>query len=129
MPYIDAHLFNKKGVKRTLELILDDGDNVLDCVKSAMQEHNVAEANVEGAEGSLKNGVINFFERSSYKTADLNNNRIMRVSGIFKLSYGELYGNMKIFTYDKPPLQGTLVKAKANEGFRLTLSFVEFVDK
>ena len=52
----------------------------------------------------------------------------MRVSGNFKLSYGELYGKMNVFTFDKPPIQGTVVRAKAKAGFSLKLSFVELVD-
>lgn len=128
MPHFDAHLFTKKGRKQILTLVLDDGDNILDCIKAAMKEHNVQEVSVEEAEGAIKNGVINFFERSSYKTADLKDSRVMRVSGNFKLSYGDLYGIMKISTFDKPPLQGTLVKGRANEGFTIKLSFIEFVD-
>ena len=118
MPHIDAQLFKKKGVRKTLTLELDDGDSILDCIKSALAEHNIKEANVESAEGTFKDGVINFFERNSYGTADLKGHQVMRVSGIFKLSYGDLYGTMKISTFDKPPLQGTFVKGHANAGFK-----------
>ena len=128
MPHIDAHIFNKRGVKKELTLVLDEGDSILDSVKRAMGEHNVPEVNVEEAEGTIKEGAINFFERSSYRNAQLRNSRVIRVSGNFKLSYGELYGTMKIFTYDKPPLHGTLVKGAAAQGFTLKLSFVELVD-
>ncbi len=127
MPHIDAHLFNKKGVRGELTLLLDDGDSILDSVKKAMAEHNIREATLEEAEGTIKDGVINFFERSNYGTAVLKGNRVMRVSGTFKLSYGDLYGTMKISTFDKPPLQGTLVKGKADDGFKLKLSFIQLV--
>ncbi len=125
---MDTHLFNKKGVKRELALVFDDGDNILECIKQAMQGHGITEVNVEEAEGAIKEGAINYFERSSYRDAKLNNNRLMRVSGNFKLSYGDLFGKMNIFTYDKPPLQGTFVKGKAAQGLVLKLSFIEFID-
>ncbi len=128
MPHFDAHLFMKKGVKKNLTLVLDEGDSVLDSVRKAMQEHNVKEVTVEEADGTLKDGVINFFERNNYGSAQLKDTRVLRVSGNFKLSYGDLYGKMNISTFDKPPLQGTLVRAKAGEGFKLVLSFVELVD-
>ena len=132
MPHIDTHMhakiFTQKGVKKFVELFFDEDDSILEGVKKAMQEHNLAEVNVEEADGVIKGGAINFFERSSYGSKELSDSRVMRVSGNFKLSYGELYGQMKIFTYDKPPLQGTLVRGKARAGFSLKLSFIEFVD-
>ncbi|HLC79711.1 MAG TPA: DUF296 domain-containing protein [archaeon] len=128
MPHIDAHLFNKRGVKNYLTLILDEGDNILGCIKSAMNEHKITEVNIEEAEGNFRDGVINYFERSSYKTAELNGNQIMRVSGNFKMSYGDLYGKMNVATFDKPPLQGTLVRGSAKAGFTLKLSFIQFID-
>ena len=129
MPHIDAHLFNKKGVKKAIELIFDEDDNIIDGIKSAMQEHNVSEANVEEAEGLMKEVTVNYFERSSYQSKTAKDAKIMRVSGNFKLSYGELYGKMNVFTFDKPPLQGTVVRAKARAGFSLKLSFIHLVDK
>jgi len=53
----------------------------------------------------------------------------MLASGSFKLSYGDLYGSMKIATSDKPPMHGTLVKGTAHDGFVIKLSFVELIDK
>ncbi|HLC92242.1 MAG TPA: hypothetical protein VJH23_00890 [archaeon] len=128
MPHIDAHIFNKKGMKKTIELFFDEDDNILEGVKSAMQEHNVSEVNVEEADGVLKELTVNYFERSSYQSKVSRDSRVMRVSGNFKLSYGELYGKMNVFTFDKPPIQGTVVRAKAKAGFSLKLSFVELVD-
>ena len=68
MPHIDAHIFNKKGMKKTIELFFDEDDNILEGVKSAMQEHNVSEVNVEEADGVLKELTVNYFERSSYQS-------------------------------------------------------------
>ncbi|MBI4210319.1 MAG: DUF296 domain-containing protein [Candidatus Diapherotrites archaeon] len=129
MPRVDAQIFRKRGVRKLITLELDEGDAVLSCIKQAMEEHKVKEVSIEEADGMFKDGVVNFFERSSYKTADLAGRRIMRVSGNFKLSYGDLFGAFKVATFDKPPIQGTLVKGHAKAGFRIALSFVELQDE
>src|SRR3989344_4917088 len=128
MPQIDAHIFNKRGVKRQIELFFDEDDSILDSIKSAMNEHNVREVNIEEADGTMKEAVVNYFERSSYQSKVLKDASIMRVSGNFKLSYGDLYGKMNIATFDKPPVQGTLVRGSAKAGFTLKLSFIQFID-
>ena len=129
MPYIDAALFNKKGVKRMLTLILDEGDGILESVKQAMVEHKVHEVTVESVEGRLKEAVINYFERNQFKSSALKGSEIMIASGNFKLSYGDLFGTMKIATNEKPPMHGTLVRGKASQGLTINLSFIEFIDK
>lgn len=129
MPHIDAALFTKKGVKRSLTLILDEGDGVLECIKAGMIEQGLNEVKIEGVEGTIREGTINFFERSQFKSASLENSPVMIASGGFKLSYGELFGSMKIATDTKPPLHGTFVRGKAKEGLTLNLSFTEYIDK
>ena len=129
MPYIDYHIFNKKGVKANMTLVLDEGDSVLECIKRGMQEHGLNEVTIEGVEGTLAEGSINFFERSSYRSLNLKDAPLMMASGNFKLSYGELFGSMKIVSGEKPPIHGTLVKGKAKDGLTIKLSFIQFVDK
>ena len=128
MPHIDAHIFKKKGVKRFIDLYFDEDDSVLEGIKGAMVEHKVSEVNVEEADGVLKEVTVNYFERSSYQSKTAKDSRVMRVSGNFKLNFGELYGKMNVFTFDKPPIQGTVVRARARAGFSLKLFFIGLVD-
>ncbi|HZX20566.1 MAG TPA: hypothetical protein VFF13_06150 [archaeon] len=128
MPHFDVFLFNKKGVKKNMVLELENGDGILESIKSAMIDNNVSEVKIEGAEGVCDEIFINYFERSQYKSSNLKNARVILASGNYKLSYGELYGTMKIVTGEKPPMQGTVVRGKAKDGFKITLSFVELVD-
>ncbi len=129
MPHIDAALFNKKGVRHSLTLILDEGDGILESIKAAMLEHHINDVKIEGAEGAVQEAVINYFERSQFKSSTLSGNRIMIATGNYKLSYGELFGTFKLATEDKPPMQGTLVRGKAAQGLTINLSFMEYVDK
>ena len=129
MPHIDAHLFKKKGVRRTLRLILDEGDGILESIKASMKEHGINEVKVESVEGNVKDCLINFFERNQFKSLTLSGNKVMIASGGFKLSYGDLFGSLKIATEDKPPMHGTVVRGKAAQGLTINLSFMEFLDK
>lgn len=128
MPHFDSYLFNKKGVKRNLTLILDEDDNILDSIKVGMQKHGINEAKIESVEGMIKECLINYFEHNNFKSQILKNAPIMVASGSFKLSYGDLYGSMKIATAQKPPIQGTLVKGKASQDLTIKMSFVEYID-
>ena len=129
MPKIDAFLFDKKGSKKNLVLILDEDDGVIECIKQGMLEHKLELVKVESIEGSIKEAVINFFECGHFKSAVIKNKVLLKVSGNFKLNYGELFGQMKIVTDERPPIHGTLVRAKANQDLKLTLSFIELEEK
>ncbi|PIN84959.1 MAG: hypothetical protein COV47_04695 [Candidatus Diapherotrites archaeon CG11_big_fil_rev_8_21_14_0_20_37_9] len=129
MPYVDAFLFNKKGLKKNLVLELEEDESILTCIKQGMEQNNLEQVNVETIEGRMKECLINYFERNSFKSSVLKDVDILIASGSFKSSYSELFGSMKIVTNEKPPMQGTFVRGKASEGLKITLSFIEFVDK
>jgi len=128
MPYIDTHLFNKKGVKKYLSLELEDGEGILESIKKGMEEHGLKEVKVEKIEGPVEEILINYFEKGAFKSSVLRDCNIMIASGNFKLSYGEIFGQTKVVTDAKPPMHGSLVRGKAKDGLKLSLSFVELVE-
>ncbi|MFH1257290.1 MAG: DUF296 domain-containing protein [Candidatus Diapherotrites archaeon] len=125
MPYIDAQLFKKKGEKKVLRLVLDEGDIVLDSIKKAMAEHEIEQAKVEDMNGILREATVNYMNGSRYESKVLKNQQILRASGNFKHHYGELYGSMNVSTADKNPLTATFVKGKAAEGLEIKMSFIQ----
>ncbi len=128
MPHIDVYLFNKKGIKRDLTLVLDEGEEILSCIKKGMIDNNLSEVKVEAIEGRAKELLLNYFVRNNFKSSTEKDANIMLASGGFKLSYGELFGSAKVVTGGKPPVHGTLVKGIAADGLTIKLSFVELVD-
>ena len=128
MPHVDAHLFKKKGVKRELKLLFEDGDSILEGIKSGMREHGLDSVKIESMEGSVQEALINYFVGNSFKSSVVKDKKIMLSSGGFRLSYDELFGSMKIVTSEKPPLHGTLVRGKAKDGLTINLSFLELID-
>ena len=67
MPQNDAIIFRKRGERKNLRLILDEGDDILSCVKQAMAEHKIEEAKIEALTGVFKEGEMNYFEGNKYK--------------------------------------------------------------
>lgn len=128
MPQVDAVLFNKNGKRKTLTLILDDGDDVMSCIKQGMKEHGLKEARVDDMQGTLKEASISFMQGSQYRAKNLAMQKIIKASGNYKLSFGELFGSMNVTTADKHPLTATFVKGRAAQDLEIKLSFVEIAE-
>ncbi len=124
-PFIDSTLFKKKAEKKTLALVLSEGENVLSCIRQAMKDHGVRECNVGDINGKIRLGLINFFERSQFKSLRLENQAMLRASGRFKLSGGDLWGSMNVSTAGKKVTTGTFVRGTAAEGLEIKLGFVK----
>ncbi|MEM0359753.1 MAG: DUF296 domain-containing protein [Candidatus Diapherotrites archaeon] len=124
-PHVDAILFNKKGVKKILTIVLDDGEDILKCIQKAMEEHGLKEVKVEDMSGTMKEGYINYFEGGHFASAKFKDKPILRANGNFKLSGGDLWGTMHICTADKKPIMGTLIRGLAANGMEIKVSFVQ----
>ncbi|MFH1392048.1 MAG: DUF296 domain-containing protein [Candidatus Diapherotrites archaeon] len=125
MPQVESHLFNGKGTKKNLKLVLEQGDGVLESIKQGMKEHNLDKVQICSVDGKMQEAVINYFEGGNFKASVIKNKEILTASGSFTISYDELFGQMKIITSDKPPIHGTLVRGKGTDGFTINLTFVE----
>lgn len=125
MPRIDSILFNKKAEKKYLTLQLSEGEDILGCLKQGLLDHKINECKVEDASGKIKSGVVNFFEGSKFMKRDLKDDEVIRATGNFKLSFGDLWGSMHVFVGKKRPFSATFVNGKAAEGFELKLSFIQ----
>lgn len=124
IPSIDSMIIREPIKKQFLTIIMEENDNVYDCIKQAMTDNAVRKCTVTECDGSIKSAVINCFCRNNYQKIEFENKQILKVSGEFKLTGNDLWGQLKIFTEGKNPIQGTLSKGIANENFTLKLSFV-----
>jgi len=125
VPQIDTIIFNKKGKRKTLTLILDENDDVLASIKQGLKQHGLKEARVDDMQGTVKEGVVSYMEGSQYKAKNLQNQKIIKASGNYKLSFDELFGSMHVTTAGKNPLTATFVKGKAAQDLQIKLSFIE----
>ncbi|NMA44328.1 MAG: hypothetical protein GX950_00745 [Candidatus Diapherotrites archaeon] len=121
---IDSMLIKEKIPVKILTLILDEGDDVMTCIKLGMQQNNIREAKVEDIEGFLLKGAINCMEGHKYKRIEVENIELLRASGNFKFGGEDLWGNLNIFTAGRKPISGTLHKGIAKDGLTIKLKFV-----
>lgn len=110
--------------KKILTINFEENEDIYMCIKQVMIENNLKKVCVENCNGKLKSGTINYFSRNFFKKIDFVEKEIIKVSGEIKLKQ-ELFGNIKICTNERRPLQGTLVKGIAGKDFCLKLSFFE----
>jgi predicted DNA-binding protein with PD1-like motif len=121
---IDSIIIKEPLKKQYLTLEFEEGDPVLSCIKLGMEQNNVREADVVDVEGALATASVNAMEGHKYKKIDFGNTKIMRASGHFKISGGDMWGSLHVFTEGRKPISGTLLKGTASTGFKLKLSFL-----
>ena len=121
---IDSVLIKEPLRKKTLTLEFDEGDDIMSCIKLGLEQNGIKEADVADVDGALTTASVNAMEGSKFKKIDFANTKIMRASGHFKLGGGDLWGSLHVFTEGRKPISGTLVRAKASQGFKLILSFL-----
>jgi predicted DNA-binding protein with PD1-like motif len=126
MGNLDSTIYKGKSVEKTLNLVFDEGDDVLSGIKNAIRQHNIREASALNAEGQLKDATINYFNKSRFVSTDIRNGRIVSCSGRFMNLKDGVIGDMHVgFMLGMQMWDGTLVKAVAKQGFELTLKFYQ----
>jgi len=121
---MDSMLIKEKIPRKILTLELDEGDDVMTCIKLGMEQNKIREAKIEDVSGLLALATVNCMEGSKYKRIDIVNTEILRASGNFKFGGDDLWGSLNIFTSGRKPISGTLLKGKAKQGFTMKLVFV-----
>jgi len=124
--------FFGKGAKKTLVLELSEGEDIFECIKQGMLQNQIEKAKVEAIEGKVKEAGINYFVGSSYKNKELEEAVVEKAGGSYELkgkNRETLFGNLHIVI----PIGGkkntvTLTKAKAAEGLKVFISFIEITE-
>lgn len=129
MGQLDTTVYSGKSVEKTLNLVFEEGDDVLSGVKTAIRQHNIKEASAINAEGQLKDATINYFNKSRFVSTEIKNGRIVSCSGRFMNLKDGVIGDMHVgFMLGMQMWDGTLVKAVAAKGFELTLKFYQLAE-
>ena len=130
---MEATYFDKNKFKmKDLELIFDDNENVLEGIQKAMYEHTISKAEVIGFEGKIRNISINYFQKSSMKNIQIiESKEVVKAKGEFQLDFtrNTIFGRVRIMYKDMgKTFEGILVKAKAVDGLKITLRYLETVE-
>lgn len=130
MSQLDTTIYTGKRVEKNLTLLFDEGDDVIQGMRKAIQEHGIREANAKSADGELSDALIQYFIHNKFTSHEIKNGRIVNVSGRFLNLKDGVYGDLKVsFMLGMQMWNGTLTRARAKKGFQLTLSFREEADK
>lgn len=129
MPMPQAQIFSGKGIKKELILELSEGEDLFESIRQGMIQNGITSADVKAIEGKLASASINYMIGSRYVFEEVENAKVERASGKYELKgkkQDQLYGNMHVvIKWADKPVTATLVKAKASEGTKVRLSFVE----
>ncbi|GEM_PF-3998909 len=108
-----------------MRLIFDDNDDVMAGLLSAMTEHRINEASIQGANGILKAGLGNYMNGSRFMTKNFDHSLIKAGTGHFKRSKTDLFGVLKVIPEDIDS-HVTVAKAIAAQDFEITLAYYEY---
>ena len=126
---MESTVYTGKSVEKSLNLVFDEGDDVIAGVRVAIRQHNIREASAIKADGQLKDATIQYFNKNKFVSTDIQNGRIVSCSGRFMNLKDGVNGDLHVgFMLGMQMWDGTLVKAIAKQGFELTLKFHQPLD-
>ncbi|MDD3160100.1 MAG: DUF296 domain-containing protein [Candidatus ainarchaeum sp.] len=103
--------------RKILKLVLDDGEDIRKCIEQGMKDNNLKDANVVEIVGNLKNATID----SKEGRLEFENIEFVNAKGKFKIGGGDLWGAIEVFTSQKKPIAGKLLKATASQDVEIHL--------
>jgi predicted DNA-binding protein with PD1-like motif len=128
-----TYFFEGRGTEKELVLELDDGEEVLSSIRMGMLHNHIHRATVKGIDGKIKEGMVNYFVGSSYKSREVKNTAIENAHGKYELrgrNRDELWGNLHVTISQNGKREtATLGKGIATNGLRVRLSFVHVDEK
>ncbi|MFH1544770.1 MAG: hypothetical protein ABIE23_01585 [archaeon] len=128
MPLMESQILTEKAELKYLNLAFDEGDEVIPLMKQALMEAGIDNAKIVGCSGIIRQGIMNYFQKSFYKSRELNNTRVMNGSGRFVKEGNDFRGDFHIAVLiGSQYWNGTLVKGIASDGFSIRIEFISFL--
>lgn len=123
----DSEVINNKDKTKILELVFDDGDDVLKCIKETMQENRIGKLETMEMKGSIKNATINYFIQNNLRTLNLSSPlEVVRAKGelLYDSAHNSMFGRIRVFYKENEKYyEGILVKADACQDLKLTFKY------
>ncbi len=116
-----------------LDVILDDGDEIVDCVEKAFIQNNVKKASLVKAVGRLKTVKVATTRTGTLRQREYNEScAIKQVSGEFtKIREGEYMGDfhISIARDEIHAVSGVLIKGIADDEVKITFKVIAELDE
>jgi len=126
---INSQMFDPNKIKmKEMELILDQNDDILECIKLTMKQNNISKANVITFEGNVLSLSVNYFENSSLKNVKyFEPHEIIRGLGELKYDFikDSIFGRVRIiYKHKDKSFDGILMAGKASDGFKIVFTYL-----
>jgi len=128
MGKLDSEYLTNANMK-DLEIVLDEGDDILKCIKIAMKQNNISKADIIEMTGKIKEFTVNYFIRTNLKAVDIEEPKeIFKADGEFKYEFARdhMFGRIRLLYNDQgKTFEGRLQKGKAVQDLKLVLRYME----
>lgn len=126
---ITSQAISDKAEEKFLRVMLEDGDEIVPCIKSAALEQGLSEFRVAEMRGFWKDGFMNFFQGSKFKSRkSFDVELITAGSGKFVKKGNDYTGDLHIAVkVGGGIINGTLLKGKAAKELTIRLKFLQMV--
>ena len=119
-------IYKTKATKKSLTLILSEGEDVIKCIEQAMRENNIDICEVSDLDGVFKDGTITYFIGNNFRTKRIAGKSAYQTHGRYEIKKGQFTGNMHIVLKEgASALTATPSVLVASEDFKVLLHFHE----
>lgn len=121
----------ERAIEQPLTIILEDGEDILECLKKAALEQDAKEFKITDINGSWKEGFMNYFLKNQFKSRkSFETERITAGSGKFTRKGNDYSGDLKIaVALGNQRINGTLLEGKAAKELTIKLKFPKFLQE
>lgn len=131
MGKMDSEFFdNKKGKMKELEMVLEDGEDIMESIKTAMIQNNISKGEIVRFEGKIKDANITYFQKSVLKNVEFDDPKeVVRANGEIKIDYSDnnrLFGRIRLIYMDSgKSFEGMMQRAKASGDFIIAIKYFQ----
>ena len=131
MAEIESSFVTQKAIEQILTITLEEGDDILQCLKQALQENNIKECKIIDTNGFWKEGFMNYFLKNQFKSRKtFEIEKISAGSGKFTRQGNEYVGDLHIVvSLGNNRINGTLLEGKAAKELTIKAKFPKFIEE
>ncbi len=123
----DSEVINTRDRTRILELVFDDGDDILKGLKETMSENGIKKMEIIEFVGKIKNFTVNYFLQNNLRTLEVQDEKeVVRAKGelLFEPTHNALFGRIRFVYRDKDKtFEGIMIKAEACQDLKLSFKY------
>jgi len=125
----ESMFMKEKAIEQPLTIILEEGDDILESLKKALEEQDAKEFKIVEMSGFWKEGFMNYFLKNSFKSRkSFDIERITAGSGKFVKEGNEFRGDLHIVVaLGNQRINGTLLEGKAAKELTIKAKFPKFL--